>query len=173
MAGTVCQMITNRILNVILCVSAIVVIPCQFVTTLVLGLAVSLTFGLLLLPISLVWGLLLFPMVGLSWFCSKVPALRDVLGIIFIPWVVVANTFVALMPSMGELENRARKLMFCESWPFTWEFWQFSSQKLDLESDDPVAVVLKEVVKRNSRGDSIKQSVLIHLAIGQQLDSNI
>jgi hypothetical protein len=117
-------MITNRILNVILGISSFVVIPVQIVTTLVLGLAVSLTFGLLLLPIGLVWALLLFPMVAVSWLCNKAPALRDVVGIIFIPWAVVANTFVALMPAMGELENRASKLMLCDSWPFTWEFWQ-------------------------------------------------
>ena len=129
-------MITNRILNVILGIFAIVVFPCQLVTTLVLGLAVSFTFGLLLLPISLIWALLLSPMVAISWLCNKVPALRDVFGIIFIPWAVFANTFVALMPSMGELENRASKLMLCGSWPFTWEFQQFLSRKLDLESDD-------------------------------------
>ena len=66
-----------------------------------------------------IWALLLFPMVGLSWICNKAPVLRDVIGIVFIPWAVIADTFVALMPPMGELENRASKLMLCGSWPFT------------------------------------------------------
>ena len=165
-------MITNRILNVIFGISAIVVVPFQGVTTLVLGLAVSLTFDLLLLPISLIWAILLFPMLALSWLCNKVPALRDVFGIIFIPWVVLAGTFVALMPSMGELEGRASKLMLCESWPFTWEFWQFLLRKLDLESAGPAVVALNEVVERMSSHDPLMQRVLMRVATGQQLDPN-
>lgn len=165
-------MIANRILNAILGFSSFVVIPVQIVTTFILGLAATLTFGLLLLPISLVWVILLIPMVGLSWFCNKVPTLRNVLGILFIPWAIVANTFVALVPSMGEIENRASRLMLCGSWPFTWEFWQFLSHKLDLESDDPTALVLSEVVKRMSSHDPVMQRVLIHVAARQPLDSN-
>ena len=134
-------MTANRILDAILSVLVFVVLPLQIVTTFVLGLAVTLTFGLLLLPINLIWVLLLFPMVGLSWICNKAPALRNVIGIIFIPWAVIAVTFVALMPSMGELENRASKFMLCISWPFTWEFGQFLSHNLDLHDyHDPAAV---------------------------------
>ena len=96
-------MITNRILFVLVSILSFVVVPIQFVTTLVLGLAVSITFGLLLLPISLVWMLLYFPLLGLSWACNRVAALREIAGILFLPWVIVADTFVALMPSMGEL----------------------------------------------------------------------
>jgi len=166
-------MITNRILNVILGIFAIVVIPFQIATTLVLGLAVSFTFGLLLLPINLIWVILLFPMLALSWFCNKVPAFRNVFGIIFIPWVLLTETFVALMPSMGELESRASKLMLCNSWPFTWEFWQFLLRKLDLESADPAAVALNEVVERMSSHDPLMQRVLMRVVTGQQLDPNV
>ncbi len=165
-------MVANRILSFILGITYFVVIPVQIVTTLVLGLAVSFTFDLLLLPISLVWALLLFPMLALSWLCTKAPALRDVLGIIFIPWAVVADTFVALMPSMGEFENRASKFMLCCSWPYTWEFWQFLFRKLDLESADPAAVALNEVVLRMSSHDPIMQRVLMRVATGQPLDPN-
>ena len=165
-------MIANRILDAILRISAFVVVPVQIVTTLVFGLVVTLTFGLFLLPISFIWVLLLIPMIALSWVCNKVPALRDVLGIIFIPWAVVAATFVALMPSMGELENRASKLMLCASWPFTWEFWRFLTRKLDLESADPATAALKEVVERISFRDPLMQRVLMRVATGQQLDPN-
>lgn len=165
-------MITNRILDVILFITAFVVIPVQIVTTFVLGLAVSFTFGLLLLPISLIWGLLYYPMLALSWVGSRVPALREVLGIIFIPWVVIAHTFVTLMPSMGELESRASKMMLCASWPFTWEFSQFLSRRLDLHSYDPAAVALNEVVERMSSGVHLYQRVLMRVATGQQLDPN-
>jgi len=160
-------MITNRILLIMLPVLVLPLIPVQIVSTLLLGLGVSLTFGLLLLPISLIWMGLLFPMVGLSWVCHKVPALRDVIGIVFVPWVIVAYIFVGLMPSMGEIEDRAAKLMLCESWPFTWQFWQFLSRKIDA---DPSSVDFHEVVNRVSRRDPIKQRVLVRVAAGQQLD---
>ncbi len=164
-------MITNRILNTILTIFTVVVVPLQIVTTLVLGLAVTVTFGLLLLPISSIWALLLFPMVGLSWICNKVPALRNVIGIIFIPWAVIANIFVALMPSMGELENRASKLMLSGSWPYTWEFWQFLSHNLDLDSyDEPATVALSDVVERMSEHNPLMQRVLMRVEIRQQLD---
>ena len=166
-------MITNRILNAILGILAIVVIPFQIATTLVLGLAVSLTFGLLLLPINLIWVILLFPMLALSWFCNKVPAFRNVFGIIFIPWVLLTETFIALMPSMGEIESRASKLMLCNSWPYTWEFWQFLLRKLDLDSVDPATIALNEVVERMSSHDPLMQRVLMRVAIGQQLDPDV
>jgi hypothetical protein len=120
-----------------------------------------------------IWALLLFPMVGLSWICNKAPVLRDVIGIVFIPWAVIADTFVALMPSMGELENRASKLMLCGSWPFTWEFWQFLSHNLDLHDyHDPAATALNEVVERMSAQDPLMQRVLMRVATGQQRDAH-
>lgn len=166
-------MIANRILNTILTTTAIIVLPFQIVSTLVLGLATKLTFGLLLIPLSIVWALLLFPMIGLSWICNKAPALRDIIGIIFIPWAFVASTYVALIPSMGQLESRASKLMLCGSWPFTWEFWQFLSRKIDIHDyDDPNAVALNEVVDRMSAKDPLMQRVLLRVATGQQLDTH-
>src|SRR5688572_5790236 len=116
------------------------------VTTLVLGLAVTITFGLLLLPISLVWMLLYFPMLGLSWVCNRLSAVCEIVGILFLPWVVVADVFVSLMPSMGELESRASKLMLCQCWPYTWEFSRFLAQRLDLASSHPDAVALQQVL---------------------------
>lgn len=156
-------MITNRILFVLVSILSFVVVPIQFVTTLVLGLAVSITFGLLLLPISLVWMLLYFPMLGLSWVCNRVAALREMIGILFLPWVVVADTFVALMPSMGELESRASKLMLCLCWPYTWEFSRFLGQQLDLESSHPDSVALREVLDRVAGQDSLMQRVIMRV----------
>lgn len=165
-------MITNRILFVVLSVVGTILIPVQIVTTLLFGLAVTLTFGLLLIPISFVWMLLYFPMLGLSWLASKIPPLREVLGIMFFPWAVVADMFVQLMPAMGELESRASKLMLCGSWPFTWEFSQFLAGQLNLSSSEPAAVALNKVVQRMSSGVHLYQRVLRRVASGQQLDSD-
>ena len=149
-----------------------IVLPVQFVTTFVLGLLVSITFGLLLLPVSLLWIILLGPLLGLSWFCQKVPTFRNLIGLLFLPWAVLADTFVCLMPSMGELENRAAKLMLCNTWPFTWEFWQFWSGRLDLtSSESPEAMALSEVIARASRRDVLMQRVVRRIINGEELDS--
>jgi hypothetical protein len=166
-------MTANRILDGILTVTAFLVLPIMFVTTLLLGIAVQLTFGLLLLPISLVWLVLYCPMLGLSWICHKAIALRNVIGIIFIPWAVVADTFVTLMPSMGELESRASKLMLCQAWPFTWEFRQFLLHRVDLESADPASVALNEVVTRMSYKNPLMQRVIMRVSNGEQLDPDV
>ena len=100
-------MTANRILDLVITILAFAVVPIQIVTTFVLGLLVTCSFGFLLLPISLVWVILMFPLVGVSWFCSKFEFLRNPVGFIGIPWAVIADIYCCLMPSMGELESRA------------------------------------------------------------------
>jgi len=166
-------MFTNRVLYFILGIVAFVVVPVQLVTTFVLGTAVNLSFGLLLLPINLVWIVLFFPLLGLSCLCNKVPALRNVIGLFFIPWVVITNTFVALMPSMGELQGRAFKLMLCDAWPYSWEFWRFGARKLVLDSFSPDAVALKEVIRRISHSSLLMQKVVARIEVGLPLDPDL
>jgi len=139
-------MLANRLLNPILTLLALVLLPVQLLTTALLGLLVTLTFGLLLLPISAVWVVLLFPLLGASRVCSKVPPLRSLVGLLLLPLAVVANSYAALMPSMGELESRAIKLLLTSAWPFSWELWQFSRGRLDLNA--PEAEQLVEVLRR-------------------------
>ncbi len=168
-------MVANRILNVVLTILAWIVLPLSLVTTFVLGILVSITFGLLLFPISIVWMILfLGPLLGLSWFCQKVPVLRNLVGVLFLPWAVLADSFVCLMPSMGELENRAAKMMLCATWPFTWEFWQFWSGRLDLASSkSPEAMALSKVILRVSRRDALMQRVVERIINGEELDANL
>ncbi|MBN1663426.1 MAG: hypothetical protein JW943_07490 [Deltaproteobacteria bacterium] len=164
-------MLANRILNVLIGITAIFVIPLQLVTTLVLGLIVELTFGILLLPISLIWILLSFPMIGASWLSAKARWLREPVGILGIPWAIITSTFVALMPSMGEMESRAAKLMLAESWPYSWEFWKFQTQHLSIW--DPDIVGLREVLERISKGDALKQRTVERISAGEALDPNV
>lgn len=167
-------MTANRILDVVLTIVAFIVVPVQLVTTFALGILVNVTFGLLLLPISAVGGIFLGPLIGLSWLCNKVPVLRNPLGILFLPWAVLGETFVALTPSMGELENRAAKMMICRAWPFSWEFWEFWGGPSDLvTSDTPEATVLREVLARASRGDALTQRMLARLMNGEELDPGL
>lgn len=110
----------NRILDALIAVSAWVVLPVQLVTTLVLGILVKLTFGLLLIPISLVWVVLfLGPLLALSWLWGKTPALRVPIAGIGIPLALLGNTYACLMPSMGEMQSRVTKIVLCQTWPFS------------------------------------------------------
>lgn len=164
-------MVANRILDAILTVLAWIVLPVQIVTTFVLGILVSISFGLLLLPISAVWVILLFPMLGASWLCCRVGMLRTPIGLLGIPWAAIANTYACLMPSMGEVESRAAKLMLTESWPFTWEFWQFQTGRLNISSTN--AGSLGEILERVSRRDPLKQRTLGRLSRREQLDPQV
>jgi hypothetical protein len=164
-------MITNRILNILLLVIGTVLIPVQIITTLVLGIAVTLTFDLLLIPIGMVWSILLYPMIAVSWIGHKVPVLREVLGIIFIPWVILAGVYAQLMPSMGLADRRSARQMMCGTWPYTWEFTQFLDGEFDLNAPNSVAATVNKVVKELSSGVILYQRVLKRVAAGEQLDT--
>ena len=162
-------MLANRILIVLVGITAFVVVPVQLITTLVLGLLVSVSLGILLFPISLIWILLLLPMIGASWLTAKIGWLRNPIGLLGIPWAIVANTFVALMPSMGELESRAAKLMLTQSWPYSWECWRFQTGKTSLHEDHS----LREVIDRVSRRDPLMQRTVDRITVGMALDPNV
>ena len=164
-------MLANRILNILLGIAAIIVVPLQFITTFVLGILVSISYGILLLPITFLWVLLLFPMIGVSWLTSKMAWLRIPVGLLGIPWAIVADTYVALMPSMGEIENRAAKFMLIQSWPYSWECWRFQIGKAYI--NDPDNWQLGEVIRRVSRGNLVMETTVAKIAAGEALDSNV
>ncbi|MFA5238642.1 MAG: hypothetical protein WC476_02895 [Phycisphaerae bacterium] len=164
-------MTANRILDLIITILAWIVVPVQIVTTLVLGILVSCSFGLLLFPISFIWIVFIFPLIGASWLCNKFEVLRNPVGLIGIPWAVIAHTYCCLMPSMGELESRAYKLMLAEAWPFCWEYWQLGNGRLDISS--PKWQILYTVVERISRNDAVKQRTVDRLLRREPLDPNV
>lgn len=164
-------MAANRILDIVLSIIAWPLILVVLVTTFLLGILVQMSFGLLLLPISFVWMLLFGPLLGLSWLCHKVQVLRNVIGLLGIPWAVLANTFVSLMPAMGELEGRAFKMLLCQTWPFTWEFSKFSSGRLDIQSTE--ADQLNHIIARLTRRDALMERVVWRITNGEQLDTGV
>lgn len=98
-------------------------------------------------------------MLALSWICHEVPALRNTVGIIFIPWVFLADAYVALTPSMGDFESRATKLLLCDAWPFTWELWQFLSQKLEFKESAELRLILARVTE----GSPLKKQLVMRV----------
>ena len=164
-------MIANRVLDFLFTILAPLVLVVQIVTTFLLGILVSLSFGLLLFPISFLWMLQFGFLLSLSWLCNKLPWLRNVIGFLGIPFALFAGIFVSLMPSMGEVESRAVKLLLCESWPFTWEFWKYQSNEIEMESRE--AGQLQNIIARITRNDEIKQRVIQRIIKGEQLDAEV
>jgi hypothetical protein len=139
-------MLTNKIIHIIITITAIVVVPVQMVTTFVLGLLVNLTFGLLLIPFSIIWVILfLGPLLGLSYVYERVVIIRPFISIIGIPLAVLGNTYVALLPSMGEMDSRYGKMIICQTFPYTWKFIQFQFNKINIGENDVLAKILREV----------------------------
>ena len=91
----------------------------------ILGLLVSVTFGLLLIPLSVVlWWPFLGFLLGSSWLWGKVGLSRPVLLLPGVAVAEVASAVVGLMPSMGEWQSRGMKLALCESWPHSLSLWK-------------------------------------------------
>lgn len=141
----------NRTLNILLLLVSWLVIPLQFVTTFVLGILVTITFGLLLFPLSLIWVVFfLGPLLALSWVWEKVPFLQIPIALIGIPIAFVGNIFASLMPSMGEVESRVSKLMLSDSWPYSLDCWRMINSKTISKSpgsDNFIKLLLKSCEK--------------------------
>jgi hypothetical protein len=137
-------------------------LPLQLASIFILGILVSLSRGLLAWPLHLTWVVLRAPLVGASWACSRREVLRDPVGVLGIPWAILAYTYLCLMPSKGKLEGRAAELLLVEVWPFSWEFRRFQTGALDPAS--AAAGPLREVLERASRDEPIKQWTIDGLA---------
>ena len=123
-------MLTNNIIRIVTGLLGFVLIPIVPISTFVLGLLASLTFGLLLLPISLVWSICFyFPLLGLSFVYENFKLLRPIAAIIGIPIAIVGEAFVSLMPSMGENDSKMAKWLSTTSFPFTYSISQFNNPK--------------------------------------------
>lgn len=113
-------MLTNKIIYFATTFFSIIMIPIVPISTAVLGILASISFGLLLLVISLVWSCFYFPLLGLSSVWEKYKILRPLASIIGIPIAILGYIFVVLMPSMGENESKMIKWLSTTTFPFTY-----------------------------------------------------
>lgn len=122
---------TQNVVTFLITLVAIPLLPIQIVCQLVLGLLVTLTFGLLLLPLSLIYILLFFgPLLGLSWLWLRAPLLRAPVALVGVPLAVIGSAYVALIPSMGEPESRITKLLLTDLWPYSLLYWKWDTGRL-------------------------------------------
>jgi len=159
-------MLTNKIISIIISITAIIIIPIQFITTFIGGILVSLTFGLLLMPLSLIWTILFMsPLIALSYIYEKIYIARPIVSIVGIPLAVSGDIFTCLIPSMGEMESRYIKLIICQTFPYTHRFMQFYRNKLKIDNMDVLNTIFKEISKDIILGnflESIKQKNYIN-----------
>lgn len=171
-------MITNKITSLLITVTAIIVVPIQAITTFVLGLVFSIPpLGLLLIPLSLVWTILfLVPLLGLSYIYERVAILRPFIAIVGIPLAVTGDAYVAIIPSMGELESRFEKMIICQTFPYTWRFTQLKKGKDVIEKNDVLTKILRGISKADPLGkylDNLRADVVsrpYYLKKNYQLD---
>ena len=94
--------------------------------------------------------LFLGPLLGLSYVYERVAITRPFISIIGIPLAVLGDTYVALLPSMGEMDSRYVKMIICQTFPYTRRFYQFQNNKLNIGKYDVLAKILREVSKAKS-----------------------
>lgn len=164
-------MIANIILHILDTIIGTILIPIQLVSTLLLGILVSITFGLLIYPIALVWLILSLLLISLSWLSSILPGGRFIVGMIGLPLALISSIYVQLMPSMGELESRASHMMLCEAWPYSFEYWQFASGRESL-ADYKSSYFLKALM-RSVGEDPLKKQVIKRFVNRESLDPNL
>ena len=120
----------NRLLDFLVTVVAIVTIPCKFVTTLVLGFLGSLPLiGLvILLLLSFIWMMFYGVLMLLGKLIDTCPEMLGLpVGLLGLPIAFVGSIWVNLMPDMGEKKAKAVKQMTIDSWPYTTDFYRFTT----------------------------------------------
>lgn len=156
-------MFANKILNILITITSVILIPIQLVSTFVLGLLVEITFGLPLIIFSLVWVTVFYiPLLCISFAYEQYLLLRPITAAIGVPLAVLAHAYVAMLPSMGETEGRYLKLIYCEVFPYTYRFDLFYRNKLKVNdgdilhrifnqslTTDPLNKVITKIVKDN------------------------
>ena len=113
---TIAAYVANTILRMLL-FPIMLLIP---IVTLVLGLLVSISFGILLLPLSIIWMPFCGVLLGTSWLWIRAWYLRPFLLVPGVFIALLANVYVSFVPDMGEKYQKVLKLALCDSWPYSY-----------------------------------------------------
>ncbi|RXG65189.1 hypothetical protein ES695_09030 [Candidatus Atribacteria bacterium 1244-E10-H5-B2] len=52
---------------------------------------------------------------------------------------------MALLPSMGGMDNRYSKMICCQTFPYTWRFIQYQNNRINIGKNDVLTKILREV----------------------------
>jgi len=121
------------------------------------------TFNLLLLPISFIWIVFFYgPLLGISYIYEKTSFLKIPLSIVGIPIALLGNIYVSLMPSMGEMDSRVSKLLFCQTFPFNWHLYHYTKTNRFIQYTEGFSK-LHSVFKHVPIKDTLTQNYIIKL----------
>lgn len=120
----------NKTIGILADITGIICMPLQLVSTTLLGCLVAATFQLALIPINIIWIVVfLAPLYGTSWLWTNAWPLRITLAIIGIPWAVIGNIYASVTPSMGDWKGRYDRLILCQIWPYSYDYFKYISPK--------------------------------------------
>lgn len=95
------------------------VLVAEFLTTLIGGCLLGLTFGLLAVLLTIIWLPFLGLLVGTSWLWLRAWYLRPLLLLPGVLLAIIADTYVALAPE-PERDAKHAKLSIASEWPLSW-----------------------------------------------------
>ena len=113
---TVAAYTVNSILRILL-FPILLIVP---IVTLVLGLLVQISFGILLIPLSIIWMAFFATLLATSWLWLRAWYLRPFLLVPGVLIAVLADVYVTLVPDMGEKYQKILKMGLCDSWPYSY-----------------------------------------------------
>lgn len=123
----------NSVLRFLLLPAFLLIAP----VTIILGLLVTATFGLLLVPLSALWLPFLGALLGTSWLWTRVPFARPLLLAPGPLIALIGYAYVSLCPDMGEKYQKAVKLGVCDSWPYSFQVYRVLARQLGDATSQP------------------------------------
>lgn len=90
------------------------VFPIQLISTFLLGIIVSITFGLFGWILTIIWLVFLGTLLAFSWIWIKVPILSPIIVIPGLIWARISGIIATIFPSMGEWSSRKIKIDLCD-----------------------------------------------------------
>lgn len=69
---------------------------------------------------------------------------------------ILGDIYCALLPSMGEKDSRYHKMIICQTFPFSYSYFQYSINKLNLEPNNILNKIFEEVSKSKPLGEYLE-----------------
>ena len=121
-------MFTNNLVRIVTGITGIILIPVVPLSTFLLGLLVSISFGLVLYPICLLWSICFyFPLLGLSYVYENFKICKPLAAAIGVPFAVIGEVYVSLMPSGEDTDCKMARSLSANSFPFTYSITHFNN----------------------------------------------
>lgn len=153
---------TQRVLWLAIRILGIPLVPLQVVSHAVLGLLTVVTFGVLMFALGLIYLVaFLGPLLGLSWLWLHLPPLRLPAALVGVPWALMGNAFVALVPVVpDEVDSGTTKLLLTALWPYSLRYFQWDMSRLPVGDEGARDLVEQHVLKRGIQQGALQREYI-------------